>query len=216
MRTRTDCIVFFALLLVLVLRVMQAHTAVVMFPSDNGLRCPRTSQDLQQIETKRPTRIPRFPIDQLGQHMRHMFFEITRPDGKVNGGSLVVHHIEAPALSDWENRCARSASHVVLYPYMTYWCGPPSATPDKRVAPFTFDKPGTYRVRVAYCVEPTCVNLWKPDGGVLFSNSFEIRVRQATPDESSILDALWSSDRFVILCGDFATHPKSDEGKAYD
>ncbi len=168
-----------------------------------------------QIRNETPDTIRIFPINELGNHMKHMFFEITRPDGAVEWRKfLVVFYVEAPGLGQMGEPLPPGAHLILsLYPYMTYWCGPPSETQGKKGARFTFDKPGTYRVRVAYCVESTQRLLWRPDDGILFSSSFELHVRQPSEDESSVFDAVWSGDRFVLLCGDFATHAKSDEGK---
>jgi len=156
-----------------------------------------------------------FPVNELGNHMRHMFFEITRPDGSVEWRKfLTVFYLEAVGIGPRGEPLAPGGRlDLLLYPYMTYWAGPPSAKPQSKKPRFTFDKPGEYRVRVAYCVESVRRYLWKPEGGILYSNSLTLELRNPSVEENAILDAVWSGDRFSMSQGDMATHLEGDAVK---
>ena len=168
-----------------------------------------------QIANETPDTIRLFPINELGNHMRHMFFEIARPSGAIEWRKfLAVFYLEVPGSGPpGEPLPPGGRIDLSLYPYMTYWIGPPKAAAQSKAPRFTFDEPGKYRVRVAYCVEPTRRYLWNPESGVLFSNSFELHLRLPSADERAILDAVWSGDRFLMSCGDAASHLKGDEEK---
>jgi len=168
-----------------------------------------------QMSNATPDTVRVFPINELGNHMKHMFIEVTRPDGVVEWRKfLVVFYIEARGAGPVGEPLPPGAClDLSLYPYMTYLVGPPPVKAKTGAARFTFDRSGTFQVRVAYCVEDSYRHLWKPEGGILFSNSIELHLREPTPEERDILDAIWAGDRFAMLCGDETTHLKGDEQK---
>jgi len=168
-----------------------------------------------QMTNATPDTVRVFPINELGNHMKHMFIEVTRPDGVVEWRKfLVFFYIEARGVGPvGEPLSPGEMLNLSLYPYMTYLVGPPPIESERLAARFTFDRPGTFHVRVAYYVEDECRYLWKPEGGILYSNSIELHLRESTPAERDVLDAVWSGERFTMLCGDEATHLKGDVQK---
>jgi len=141
---------------------------------------------------------------------RHLCFEVTGPEGNVAVGwyaRMVVDYISLGNRYDAQVLPPRGQRRLLLYPNVLDMINPNA--PDRlswrkslRRQVKTFERGGSYRIRVGYYVPPDASNLWHPDGDTLWSSPVTVNVRKPTPEEQEILTALWSSNSgFALMAG---------------
>jgi hypothetical protein len=135
-----------------------------------------------------------FGVDRLGSNMRYMFLELHHPRGLIEWRSfqyLDIIEVIDPAYAG-EVILPGESTDIAIYPHMTQLVGPPEMRHEIGPATrFTFDVPGMYTVRVAYWVPDRYEVLWKPPGGIIYSDPFEVVVREPDASERGILRRLF-------------------------
>jgi hypothetical protein len=124
------------------------------------------------------------PPQSLGQNMEFMFYEIRYPDGSIGHQKTEYICINEDIRPDWVGYKLppNESIETILYPPTSY-----------------FDTAGVYEVRMAYKLPKYYTRLWRPDAGVLYSNSVALEFRAPNAQEAAILDCYWEDDFDISL-----------------
>lgn len=117
----------------------------------------------------------------------YLCYRVEDPGGQKSVRSFEDMIVDAMGY-DFEPLAPSAARTVLLYPNLT----------TRRISYFeerterTFPRVGTYRIRVGYTVRRAWEELWHPPGDTLWSNAAVVYVREPTPQEQEIYEAIWS------------------------